>query len=110
MTPFGSDCRNLPKDHTTLQRGGELAASALKSTHGTRFKVGPVCQIIYQASGGSLDWTYDKARVKYSYAVELRDTGRHGFILPPDQIVPSGEEAVAAVLALNEFIISQERY
>ena len=30
---------------------------------------------------------------EYAWAVELRDTGRYGFVLPPEQIVPSGWEA-----------------
>jgi carboxypeptidase A1 len=105
MSPFGSTCETLPEDHAVLQKGGDLAVAALRSVNGVRFKAGPVCRIIYQASGGSLDWAYAKGGVKYSYAVELRDTGRHGFILPADQIVPSGEETLAAVIALNEYIL-----
>ena len=47
------------------------------------------------ASGGSIDWTYGEAGIKYSYTIELRDTGRHGFLLPPEQIIPTGEEVWA---------------
>jgi len=43
--------------------------------------------------------------VTYSYALELRDTGRYGFMLPANQIRPSGEETsdafLAAVLAMK---------
>ena len=38
--------------------------------------------------------------VKYSYALELRDAGRHGFILPAAQIRPTGEETWAAFYAM----------
>jgi len=31
-------------------------------------------------------------KARFAYTVELRDTGRHGFVLPADQIKPSGEE------------------
>ena len=37
--------------------------------------------------------------VKYSYALELRDVGQHGFILPASQIRPTGEETWAAIYA-----------
>lgn len=47
--------------------------------------------------------------VKYSYAVELRDTGKHGFMLPKEQILPSGQEAFAAVLDLVHFIRVREK-
>lgn len=30
------------------------------------------------ASGSSVDWTYDTAKILYSYAVELRDQGQYG--------------------------------
>lgn len=47
--------------------------------------------------------------VKYSYAVELRDTGRHGFLLPEDEILPSSEETFAGVLHLANFIRKREK-
>ena len=34
------------------------------------------------STGGSDDWAKGGAGIKYSYTVELPDTGRHGFILP----------------------------
>lgn len=56
MTPFGGDCQEVPKDEEDIIEGGMVAAKALKDVHGTKFSVGRVCKIIYQASGGSLDW------------------------------------------------------
>lgn len=52
------------------------------------------------AAGGSEDWTYGSLGVKYSFSVELRDTGRYGFLLPPDQIIPTGEETFEGLKAL----------
>jgi len=40
--------------------------------------------------------------VKYSFGVELRDTGSFGFLLPAAQIKPSGNETLAAVLAMGD--------
>jgi len=109
MTPFGADCSKIPKDDEDIMEAGMGAAKALKDVHGKKFAVGSVCKIIYQASGGSLDWTYAKGGVKYSYAVELRDTGRHGFLLPKDEILPSSEETFAGVLHLANFIRKREK-
>ncbi|KAF9366611.1 Carboxypeptidase A4 [Mortierella sp. NVP85] len=109
MTPFGGDCAETPKDDEDIMEGGLIAAKALKDVHGTKFAVGSVCNIIYQASGGSLDWTYAEGGVKYSYAVELRDTGRHGFMLPKEEILPSGQETFAAFLNLANFIRKREK-
>jgi len=30
--------------------------------------------------------------MRYVFTTELRDTGYYGFVLPPEQIIPSGEE------------------
>ena len=53
--------------------------------------------------------TYAEANVKYSYSVELRDTGRHGFLLPEDEILPSSEETMAGVMYLANFIRKREK-
>lgn len=56
---------------------------------------------IFQSfSGASDDWAKGVAKIKYSYTVELRDTGKYGFILPPSEILLSGKEAFIAVSAL----------
>ena len=41
-------------------------------------------------SGGSSDWMKGEAGIKYSYLIELRDKGEYGFLLPPDNIIPTG--------------------
>jgi len=51
---------------------------------------------LYIASGGSDDWYYAKG-IWAAFAIELRDTGRYGFILPASQIQPTGEEILAAM-------------
>ncbi|XP_053111758.1 carboxypeptidase A2-like isoform X2 [Hemicordylus capensis] len=102
MFPFGYKCSN-PKDYNELEYVGKAASNALSSLYGTRFKVGPICSVIYQASGGSIDWTYDYG-IKYSFAFELRDTGRYGFLLPANQIVPTAQETWLALMTIFEHV------
>ena len=59
------------------------------------------------ASGGALDWVYAKAGIKYSYTPELRDQGTFGFILPPNQIIPSGQETFEAINVMAEAIYKE---
>ena len=47
-----------------------------------KYKVGPAAQVNYVASGASDDWAKGEAGIKYSYTVELPDTGKFGFLLP----------------------------
>lgn len=73
------------------------AAAAIKAVYGTDFEAGPICTTIYQATGGSVDYSYDVSKIKYSFTAELRDTGANGFVLPANQILPSGIESWAAI-------------
>ena len=56
------------------------------------------------SSGCSVDWFYSTGGFKYSYTLELRDTGAYGFLLPANQIIPNSEEVWAGVqVVLRDF-------
>ncbi|CAI5786587.1 carboxypeptidase A2-like [Podarcis lilfordi] len=103
MFPYGYNCTIAIKDYEELDALGKKAADALASLYGTVYKVGPICNIIYQASGGSIDWTYDQG-IKYSFGLELRDTGRYGFLLPANQIIPTAQETWLALKTIMEHV------
>jgi hypothetical protein len=46
------------------------------------------------------DWMYGEAEA-LSYTIELRPKGGSGFVLPPEQIRPTCDEGLAAVLELR---------
>lgn len=58
---------------------------------------------LYPASGNAIDWAYGVHGL-YALTVELRPTFVEdwGFLLPPDQIVPTGEELVIGISQLVE--------
>ncbi|NNF43801.1 MAG: hypothetical protein HKO59_14725 [Phycisphaerales bacterium] len=78
--------------------GGSMS-SDIAAVHGMSYVAGPVFETLYQASGGSIDWTWGDQGV-ISYTIELRDTGAFGFLLPPEQIRPTAEENFPAILTL----------
>jgi len=43
----------------------------------------------------------------FNLQVELRDQGEYGFLLPPEQIIPSGLETFEAVKALAFYIMQK---
>lgn len=51
-------------------------------------------------SGGSKDYTYGVLKIKYSFALELRDRGKYGFLLPANQIIPTAQEAFQGIKAM----------
>ncbi|CAH2275470.1 carboxypeptidase A1-like [Pelobates cultripes] len=87
--------------YAELDSVSRSAVNALASLYGTQYTYGSIITTIYQASGGTVDWTYNQG-IRYSFTFELRDTGRYGFILPASQIVPTAEETWLALTKLIE--------
>jgi len=88
-----------PDNIDQLTEVATLGADAMKAG----YQVGCIPCLMYPASGSTLDWTLGVAGIPYSYGMELRDTGMYGFILPPDQIIPTGHE----VWAFHETVARQ---
>jgi len=107
MSPWGYTSSKA-KDFDVHNEAAGQAVAALEAVHGTKFEYGPISTTIYPASGSSADYTYGTCNVLFSYGVELRDTGRYGFTLPADQIIPSGEETFESVKALARYMIAHE--
>lgn len=64
----------------------------MRKIDGQTYTGGPSGSLLYPAAGASDD--YGKSiGIKYSYTIELRDRGRHGFILPASLIIPTAKEA-----------------
>uniref|UniRef100_A0A8C1F0V3 Carboxypeptidase A1 n=1 Tax=Cyprinus carpio carpio TaxID=630221 RepID=A0A8C1F0V3_CYPCA len=100
LYPYGYT-RTSAKDQVELHELARKAVSELQSLHNTAYTYGSVITTIYQADGITVDWTYEQG-IKYSYTFELRDTGRYGFLLPADQIIPTAEETWLALMAIME--------
>lgn len=55
-------------------------------------------------SGTTKDYIYGHLNVKYTFSMELRDTRKYGFLLPPGLIEPTAKEAFEGIKALVENI------
>ncbi|KAL7401754.1 hypothetical protein ABVT39_004313 [Epinephelus coioides] len=100
LYPYGYT-RTPVKDQAELHSLAKKAITDLASLYGTRYRYGSIINTIYQASGGTIDWTYNQG-IKYSYTFELRDTGRYGFVLPANQIIPTAKETWLALMAIMD--------
>jgi carboxypeptidase B len=105
MSPWSYDYVVPPEPDKSLQANlNKAATDAIRATHGLTYRYGPGATTIYPASGDIGDYLY-AAGVRYSTCVELRDTGRYGFLLPPEQIIPTGEEIWAAAKVMGQYIL-----
>ncbi|KAK7069755.1 hypothetical protein SK128_011786 [Halocaridina rubra] len=89
---------DLTPENDQLEAAARAGCDALTAVHGTSYAYGTIYHAIYPASGTSIDWGYS-AGVVHTYTLELRDTGSWGFLLPADQIIPTGEETWAGLIA-----------
>merc|ERR1711970_1533656 len=96
-----------PDNYDDLYAVAQAGADAMYAAGGQQYDVGCIPCLLYPASGGTLDWTLGVAGIPYSYGMELRDTGHYGFLLPPNQIIPTGEEAWAFHLTVAREIVRQ---
>jgi len=95
--------RSPPKDAATHNKGAAAAVAAIKKSHGLSYRNIRSVEL-YPTSGSSQDWMYDQGVVN-AYTIELRDTGRYGFLLPAKQIIPVGEENVRGFFALIDAVL-----
>jgi len=101
MGPWGYT-RTYPPHYNKQKKAMVAAVNALQSVHGTRYTYGPAAVTIYPTTGDTTDWTFGFLGVIHSYCVELRprSSSQGGFILPPDKIIPVGQETFAGLKAL----------
>ncbi|GAA5988122.1 hypothetical protein JCM10908_002071 [Rhodotorula pacifica] len=108
LFPYSYSCNVETHDQENHYEAVLQAAKALRDVHGRVFETGSVCEVSLTSPGESLDWAYAVAKIRWSFATELRDGGIFGFLLPPSQIRPSGEEMSAALHRLTQFVLAKE--
>ncbi|XP_022796974.1 carboxypeptidase B-like [Stylophora pistillata] len=101
MFPWGYT-KTKSIDNEELMRVSRAMVDAIKTKGGdnTSYIFGQTSDILYIESGTTKDYLYGHLKVKYTFSMELRDTGRHGFLLPARLIVPTAREAFEGIKAL----------
>jgi hypothetical protein len=91
-----------PADYSELKRVADAAVNAIRGVNGRIFEAGTPPDLLYVASGGSFDWAKETNGMTYAYSPELRPAtaAQGGFEIPPSNIVPSGAETFAAIVAV----------
>jgi len=97
--------RDAPADRDKFAAIADRMSSAMFAAHGKQYKIRSGAELQYGAAGTLTDWTYGEKNA-ISFVVELRPQARGGgFVLPPEEIVPTCEENYAAVLELADWMI-----
>jgi hypothetical protein len=99
LRPYGwaTPKKATPANDAGAQEIADAMRDAILAVHGEAYTSEHAAEL-YVASGGADDYlAADVSAQRIGLTLELRDTGEHGFVLPPDQIVPTGQEVLAAV-------------
>ncbi|EOA83417.1 putative metallocarboxypeptidase ecm14 [Exserohilum turcicum] len=122
LYPYSYSCNEEPPAIEDLEELALGLAKAIRvSRKGQTYKVTSACEgnvalannkktvlpRIESAGGSALDFFYHEMKVKYSYQVKLRDTGSYGFLLPKENIIPTGEEMLDALLYFGRYIMGE---
>ena len=79
---------------------GEIMAQNIEAVSGKNYIVGSAPYTSYLMSGGSDDWARGELGIKWVFTLELPDKGVFGFLLPPNQIVPTGRSIFHGIRAM----------
>ncbi|PKS05657.1 hypothetical protein jhhlp_008176 [Lomentospora prolificans] len=100
LWPFGYDCSYIAPDDTALNNLATKGRTSIRGVSGTDYAIGNSCRALYATTGDSIDYVHGPGNSTYSFTIELRDTGLHGFALPASQIQPTVKETWAGVIAM----------
>ena len=104
LSPYGYQDSEPTEGMGPMLSGLALdAALDMLGSHGSLYTPIPAHDL-YLASGIASDWSWDDLGAP-SWTFELRPVGGAGFLLPPDQIVPTGEELTEAVISLADRLL-----
>ncbi|XP_037959012.1 zinc carboxypeptidase A 1-like [Teleopsis dalmanni] len=106
LYPYGHTNSSAP-NAGELKHIMDAGISGVKQRYGTVYTGGNIYDTIYPTSGTSVDWAYGVAEIKYAYAFELRPSSKNywtGFRLPANQIIPTSEETLDALIEMIKTI------
>ncbi|KAJ2901312.1 putative zinc carboxypeptidase protein [Zalerion maritima] len=119
LFPFSYTCNIEPPNLENLEELGIGLVKAIRLTSGESYSLASACEGVtagerepgtdaprVEAGGGSaMDWFYHELGIRFNYQIKLRDTGNYGFLLPKEQIVPTGEEVFHAMKYFGDFLM-----
>ncbi|KAI8627365.1 hypothetical protein F5Y19DRAFT_465856 [Xylariaceae sp. FL1651] len=91
LLSYGYTCTEFPANLDEQMALAAGISAAIAKPYNTTFDYGPGCLVLYQSSGNGRDYLTDVGKAQFGWGIELRDT-KYGFVLPPEQILPSGIE------------------
>ncbi|ODQ83253.1 hypothetical protein BABINDRAFT_159688 [Babjeviella inositovora NRRL Y-12698] len=115
LYPYAWSCEQQPRDSENLIELAYGMSKAIRLSSGRYYNVLPACvdrDVDIEpslGSGTSLDYMYHN-KAYWAFQIKLRDSGDHGFLLPPKHIIPVGKEIYQAIKYFCFFILESKEY
>lgn len=113
LYPYAYSCEAVPRDLENLLELAYGLNKAVRTQSGHNYDVIAACKdrgadlTPELGAGSALDFMYHQ-RAHWAFQFKLRDTGNHGFLLPPKYIRPVGKETYAALSYFCDFLLDPE--
>lgn len=90
---------------TDLSDMAQIAIQSLRSIgSSTHYFIDTTNELLYKRYGSSDLFAMYNCGIKYSYTIELRDTGTHGFLLPSAYIESTGKETFEMIKGMVNYL------
>ncbi|KAL2355829.1 putative metallocarboxypeptidase ecm14 [Cryomyces antarcticus] len=124
LYPYSYSCAVEPPSLENLEELASGLSKAIRLAHGHVYKVLSACEgnvalkeknsgskvvlpRMETGGGSALDYFYHELKVRYAYQIKLRDTGSYGFLLPKENIVPTGKEILDAITYFGRYLTEE---
>ncbi|OZC11171.1 hypothetical protein X798_01586 [Onchocerca flexuosa] len=109
LAPWGYT-NDKPNNYYDQKEAASLAVEAIRNRTGAKYNYGTISELMYPASGTSIDYMQDKG-IPYIYGIELRPEdaeNNFGFTIPARFIEPTGEEMISALRTMTDYVIKKK--
>lgn len=120
LFPYAYTCAVAPPNLENLEELAAGIAKSIRLTSGEFYAVSPACDAamvaektgkplartrINEGAGSAMDWFYQELKAHFSYQIKLRDHGIYGFLLPEEEIIPTGQEMFYVMKYVADYML-----
>merc|ERR1719148_617528 len=102
LSAYGWTTQNSPRAAEYRAIGSSIQR-AIKSSNGNTFQEGPIAQVLYQASGSSVDYADNLGALGICFELRPGRSGGGGFAPPASDILPGARESYAGIMAVIDY-------
>ncbi|KAA8563794.1 hypothetical protein EYC84_011809 [Monilinia fructicola] len=106
LYPYSYSCSADPPSLENLEELGMGLAKAIRISSGEQYTVASACEGAVSSKLPGHASTSPNGN--WSYQIKLRDTGSYGFLLPKENIVPTGEEVFNVIKYFGDFLLGNK--